>query len=265
MKKKLMLGAGALVVVLLLLGAGLAFLFLGSIVKAGVEKAGPMVTKVPVKLDGATLSVFSGAGTLKGFELGNPEGFKTPHAIRVGTVAMAVDPGSVFRDKVVVRSIRVEAPEITFETDLRGNNLSKILANVREMAGTNQTAATAEGGKGLQVDEFVITGGRINLSATILGGRSGTLALPEIRLSNLGQGPEGITPAELTEKALAAVLAGTVKAVSEGAAALGKEGAELARQLGSGALDAVKKAGGDGAQAVEKIGTGIGNLFKKEK
>jgi hypothetical protein len=50
----------ALVVVVAVAG----FLFLGTIVKTGVEKVGPMITKVPITLDGATISVFSGSGQL---------------------------------------------------------------------------------------------------------------------------------------------------------------------------------------------------------
>ena len=36
-------------------------------------------------------------------------------SVRVGSVALKVVPGSVLKDKVIVRSVRVEAPEITYE------------------------------------------------------------------------------------------------------------------------------------------------------
>src|SRR5207253_2422966 len=114
------------------------FVMLGSVVKAGVEKVGPMVTKVPVKLDGAAVSLFSGKGTLKGLEVGNPEGFKTPNAIKVGSVGIEVVPKSVFGDKIIVHSVNVQGPEITYETDLKGNNLSKILENVQSVAGKSE-------------------------------------------------------------------------------------------------------------------------------
>src|SRR3954470_1279369 len=122
MKKKLILLGGVLLLVVLI-AVVFGFLFLGSIVKAGVENVGPMVTKVPVKLGVAEVSVFSGKGKLKGFELGNPEGYKTPNAMKVGTISIEVVPKSVLGDKIVIHSVRVEAPEITYETDLKGNNL----------------------------------------------------------------------------------------------------------------------------------------------
>src|SRR5688572_31609281 len=106
MKKALKIALGIFVLVTLI-GFVFGFVLLGSVVKAGVEKVGPMVTKVPVKLDAATLSLFSGKGELKGFEVGNPEGYKTANAIKVGSVGVSVVPKSVFGNKVIVRSIRV--------------------------------------------------------------------------------------------------------------------------------------------------------------
>lgn len=254
MKKtfKVILGLGILV---LLIAAVFGFVFLGSIVKSGVEQVGPMVTKVPVKLGGANVSLFSGSGSLNDFVLGTPDGFKAEHAMKMGKVAVAVSPGSIFADKVVVKSVRVEGPEIIFEQGMKGNNLSKILENVQAVAGatqgkTNSPAAGPGPGKKLQVDEFVITGGKITVAATMLGGKGATLPLPEIRLSNLGQGPDGITPAELTERALGAVVNGTLKAVAESAGDLAKQGMNAGKEAGS--------------KALEKVGTGIGDLLKKK-
>jgi uncharacterized protein involved in outer membrane biogenesis len=228
-------------------------------VKAGVEKVGPMVTKVPVKLGGANVSVFGGTGSLKEFELGNPQEFKSAQAMKVGDVDVSISPGSLLGDKVVVRYVRVKAPEITFEQSHKGNNLSKILENVQSIAGTTSGGAStnAAPGKKLQVDEFVITGGKITIAATALGGKGATLPLPEIKLSNLGQGPEGITPAELIEKVLSSVTASTIKAVAEGAGALAKEGLDIGKKLGTESVDAAKSGA---TKATEKLG----NLFKKK-
>jgi hypothetical protein len=71
--------------------------------------------------------------------------------------------------------------------------------------------------------------------------------LPEIRLTRLGEGPEGITPAELSKKVMSAILDATTKAVAENAGKLGEAG----KVLSTGATDQLKK-------------TGIGDLFKKK-
>jgi len=97
--KKVIIGLIALGVIVLVGGLLAAFFFLGAIVKKGVETVGPNLTKTTVKLNLATVSVFNGSGELKGFEIGNPEGFKSPTAIKMGSVGLALEPKSVLGKK----------------------------------------------------------------------------------------------------------------------------------------------------------------------
>jgi hypothetical protein len=237
-------------VVVIMLVVVLGIFFLGKIVEAGVEKVGPRVAKVPVKIDGATISVLGGSGTIKGFVLGNPEGFKSPEAIKVGEIELVLVPTSVLKDKVVIRQIRVVGPEVTYEPTLKGSNLSRILENVSSSAEQDEKAPTKDEQATktkLQVDDVRITGAKLHV-ASMLGGA--TLPLPEIHLANLGQGPDGITPAELGERVLAAIVDAATKVVAQNAGKLGETG----KALGSGAVDQLKKAGG-----------GVGDLFKKKE
>src|SRR5256885_2172959 len=112
--KKLIARIVLVLVVLLIVAVGVSIYFLGSLVKKGVETVGPEITRTEIKLDGATLSLLSGSGKLKGLFVGNPQGFKTASAIKVGSVSVGVAPGSIFSDKIRVREINVVAPEITF-------------------------------------------------------------------------------------------------------------------------------------------------------
>jgi uncharacterized protein involved in outer membrane biogenesis len=240
MKKGLVRVLLGVVIIVVLLGVA-AVLFLGTIVKAGVEKVGPRVAKVPVKLDGAKISLFNGDGELKGFSVGNPAGYKSPEAIKVGSIAVGLVPRSVLSDKVIIRSIRIAAPEITYETDLKGSNLQKILDNVGGSAQQDEKAPTKQEQTTktkLQVDDLVITGGKVHVAAALVG--STTVPLPEIHLKDLGQGPEGITPAELSKKILSAVLDATTKAVVANVGKLPDAG----KAIGTGAVDQLKKAGG---------------------
>src|ERR1051325_2746032 len=113
--KKLIIRGVVVVLVLLLAALGVSIYFLGSIVKKGVETVGPQITRTEIRLDGATLSLLSGSGKLKGLFVGNPQGFKTESAIKVGSVGVGVAPGSVFSEKVHVKEVNILAPEITFE------------------------------------------------------------------------------------------------------------------------------------------------------
>ncbi len=256
--KKILLRVLLVLVVLVILAVVGIGLFLDSAAKRGVETVGPMLTKVSVKLDSVSLSPLSGTGRIKGLVVGNPEGYKTPSAIQVGSARLALEPRSLFGDKLVINSVNVQAPEITFETDLKGNNLSKILANVEATTGGGKTAPAqtpeeAKANRKLQVDEFVLSGGKINVSVTALGGKSVTVPLPEIRLTDLGKGPDGITAAELTKRVLQEVERNAVQAASGAAADLSKQATELTKGL----RDA-------GTGAVDRVTKGIGDLLKKK-
>lgn len=255
--KKLVIGFSIAVVILAILGLVAVGLFLDTAVKRGVETIGPMLTKVDVKLDSVSLSLLSGGGKLKGLLVGNPSGYRTPSAIQVGDASLAITPGSIFSSKVVIRSINVQAPEITFETDLKGNNLSKIVANLQAATGGSSSSGASsdkKAGKKLQVDDFLITGGKIHVTVTALGGQSATVPLPEIHLTSLGQGPDGITAAELTRLVLQAVEKEAVQAAAGSLTDLSKDAANLTKGLG-------KTANGTAAGVTK----GLGGLFKQKQ
>jgi hypothetical protein len=153
----------------------------------------------------------------------------------------------------VIKSVRVEAPEITFELGAGGNNLSKILANVEAATGGKSAPAEAAPGKKLQVDEFLITGAKVRVGATALGGTAPIL-LPEIRLSNLGTGPDGITAADLTQQVLKVLTDAAVKAA---AGAVG--------EIGKGTVDAAKDIGKTATETVGGAAKGITDIFKKKQ
>jgi hypothetical protein len=254
--KKLMLRIGIGIVVLVILAGLAVHFFLDSAIKKGVETIGPRLTKVEVKLDRASLSILSGSGKIQGLVVGNPEGFRTKSAIAVGSASLAVQPKSIFSDKVIIHSVNVQGPEITLEAGLHGNNLSKILDNLKASSGAEKQAATKESkpGKKLQVDEFVITGGKVHVSFVGLAGKTANVTLPDIYFKDLGTGPEGITAGELADKVLTAVLNKTLEVSGSAVTDLSKQAAGLTKDLGNSATDAVGKAT-----------KGLGDLFKKVK
>src|ERR1043165_2732350 len=180
----------AILFVVLLLALVVASFFIGDIIKRGVESVGPQVTKVEVKLGGAALSMLGGSGSLSRLVVGNPPGYKTESAIKVGQASLAVLPGSVFSDKIVIKSINVHAPEINIEGGLNDNNLTAIQKDGARFArpAADKPPGDKDGksaGKKLQVDEFIISGAKVN--AVILG-RTIPFTIPDIRLTGLGQG-----------------------------------------------------------------------------
>jgi uncharacterized protein involved in outer membrane biogenesis len=191
---------------------------------------------VPITVDRIHIGVLSGSAQVKGLVVGNPEGYKTPFAVSVGLAEVSVNVASALSDKIVVHSIHVESPEITFEGGLRGNNLFKIRDNLSSPAaagGSNATTSPgATGGKPakkIEVDDFLITGARIHVSLTSLGGKEMTLPLPDIHLTDLGQGDAGLTPAELSRRIFDAITSATVQTVTRAVGNLGKDAEKLGK------------------------------------
>lgn len=262
--KKLLLIVGIALVVLLVV-AGLAVgLFLGNLVKAGIQTVGPKVTQVPITVDSVSISILGGSAEVKGLVVGNPQGYKEPQAISLGLAHVAVDAGSLLSDKIIVKDVTVDAPEITFEGGLSDNNLTQIQKNVNDFVtgltgapSTNTPAAPAKAAgpaKKLEVDHFLISNAKVHGSVRLLGAAVPLppLTLPTIELKDLGTGPDGITPSQLISKVIGSVTDATLKAVGDAAASLGKGAANAA---------------GDAGKAVEKglggLGKSLGGLFGK--
>src|ERR1035437_113032 len=223
MMRKLFLSVVIILVVLIVVAVIVVGFFLGTIVKTGMETVGPKITQVSIKVDAVNLSLLTGSARVKGLVVGNPEGYKTPQAISVGSAAVGVNPFSVLSDKIVVRSVRVETAEITFEGGLGGNNLSKIMDNVNAIAKT---------GRKIEVDDFLITGAMVHVNLTGMSGKEMTLPLPDIHLTNLGKGNAGISATDLTRRVLGAITAATVVVAS------------ATTDIGKGATDALGKDAG---------------------
>lgn len=269
--KKTILGILALVVLLLVAVLALALFYLGPLVKKGVETVGPMVTRVDVRLDSARVELLSGHGSLRGLVVGNPPGYRSDAAFKLGEVNVALEPRSVFGDKIHIKSVAIVAPEITLEGGLKENNLTKIMANVQAFSGpgaTNQTESTAPQRK-LQLDSLVVRGAKVRADLNVPGMPPLNLTLPDFELRNLGQGPEGITAGELTRQLLGQVTTKTLAAVAENAAKLGKAVVEGATDAAKAAADTASKAVSEAAgknvgDAASKAFKGVGDLFKKK-
>lgn len=238
-------------VALLVVGAVAVTLFLDRAVKHGVETVGPQLTKVPIKLDGVGLSLLTGSGSIKGLEVGNPEGYKAGNAIQLDRASLSLSPGSLFSDKIVIRSIRIEGPVINVEGSPSKNNLTQIRDNVQAAlgsvgsGGSGEDSTSAGSGKKLQVDEFILTGAKVNYTVPGVG-LTVPIAVPDIKMTGLGTGPEGITAGDLTSRVLGQLTGDLVPLLTKAA--------------GDAASGAVNKVTEEAGKALK----GVGDLFKKK-
>ena len=284
MKKALKVVAGILVVLVVLVLC-LATFGINPIVKSGVEKVGPQITKTAVTLAKVAISPFSGKGELVGLVVGNPEGFKTASAMALGSLKVDIDTGSVMSDRVVIREIRIEGPEITYEVGLKGSNIGKLLENIEgeqpqespEEEPEQEAGEPEKEGKKVQINDFIISGGKIRMSAVLMQGTAVTLPLPPIHLKDIGKEEDGATISEVVARVMKAIVKGVTETVAASGELIGKgaeavgdaamKGADVvgdAAMKGAGAVGgaAVKGAGAVGGAAV-KGADAVGDAAKK--
>ena len=248
---KLLIKILGILIVLLLVAVFLVGYFLDGIVKKGIETAGPKIAKVDVKLDGVNISLLSGSGSIHGLVVGNPEGYKTPQALKVNDARLVLKPSSLASSKLVIKELHLRDPEITIEGGMKDNNLTKIQANVEAFAAGEKSDPNAPK-KILQVDDFLVSGAKVHIAFSLFGDKPKTISIPDIHLTNLGQGEDGITPGELAKRFSTEVTKGVLAAIPAAIADLGK-----------GVTDAAKGLGKEAGKSVEKVTKGIGELFKK--
>jgi uncharacterized protein involved in outer membrane biogenesis len=231
-----------LVVALIVVFVAAAF-SLGAILKRGVERIAPSATRVDVKLESAEVWLFAWRVHLSGIVFGNPPGYRTPSSLEVNDVTVRFKPSTVFSDKLVVESIKIKKPILTWEGGLSDSNLKKIERNLNDYIGSSSTApdskappsSPAKPERKLQVNDLEIIGAKLQLNTALSGGRTIVVPIPDIHLTDLGTGPQGITPVEVAQRALHAVLNDAAKEVV-------KNGGQLEKEAYGGAKSAVKKA-----------------------
>ena len=195
-----------IVLVLLIVVAG-AVIFglskIGPLVQTAVNTYGPKITKTDVRLGDVDVSLFSARAKLKDFYLGNPKGFKSPEAMKVGSILVDVDENSITGDTIIIDRIEVLSPQLTYEKIAKSDNFQSILKNIRRGAGgggSKSGSASQDGGatKKLIIRDFRLKDGKVNLAASLLGqNKSVSAELPEIHLTGIGEKKGGLKAEEV--------------------------------------------------------------------
>jgi hypothetical protein len=242
MKKWIFIGLGA-IVVLIIVVVVVGISKLGPLVKMAVNTYGPKITGTELRVDDVGISIFSAEAKLKKFFLGNPTGFKSPSAMKVGSIYVDVDEGSITKDTIIINKVEVVGPEITYEKRGKSDNFRSILNNVQKNMPKGETTKkepAQEGpGKKLVINDFILKDGKVNLAVAIPGGALGDKEiktdLPDIHLTDIGKKKGGASAAEVANEIFAALYG------------------KITSPNVLGALnDQLKKLGGESAEALEE-------------
>lgn len=191
--------------ILIILGAGgyTAYLSFEGTVKKAVNHYGSQVTGTQVELGGISFSPLKGELILTNLTVANPKNYSKPYLMSLGKIGVAVDIKSLFSDTIVVKSIDIQNPAITYEMmTLTKNNISQLMTNISKNSASAEkkqpaAAKTTEkkvepkassSSKKVVIDSLVISGGKIELAANIAGqAASASVDLPAIEMKDIGK------------------------------------------------------------------------------
>ncbi len=207
---KLTFGAVAVLVAVVAIGVFWTLSNLDSIVKSMIEKVGTSVTGTNVSVSSVHISLQEGSGEIRGLTIGNPAGFDSDYALRIGKATVALDKASLTSEVIRMTAITVEDTTVNAEIKATaGINLQKIMDNLESSDGKSDQAASEEGGTKIVIDRFDLTNSELKLITDI---KNYDAKMGDVHLKGIGQSSGGATTREVAVQLLRPVIREAIKA-----------------------------------------------------
>jgi len=172
----------------------LAVVNLDRLVERVIEQVGTQEAGVTVAVDRVHISLKEGSGTISGLTIGNPPGFESGQAVRIGAATLTLDIDSLTGDVVVVvDSVVIDGAAVNYEQTAAGSNLQTILDN---LSSADAGASSGDAGD---------LGATASLRVPALN-QDRSVALPDIRLRDIGTDTGGASASELAELILRPII-----------------------------------------------------------
>lgn len=245
--KRTILAAAATVAV----AAALLLLCLGPIVKGAVKAFGPAFLGVPVNVESVSISAFSGKAEIRGFEIGNPEGFDTPYLLHADTLAVDLSVRELLGGSCHIRDLRVIGPRVWYHRKLASSNVSTLLEGLDSKAAEEKSKDRPDrkkDSKPVVIDHFLFDEGVVGVKV----GAGVEIPLAKVELNDIGK-DGALMPAQLVRVVLGAVFDSVLHAVS----AIGDLATDAVGTIGGVAKDAV----GATVNAAGSVLRGVGTIF----
>ena len=194
-KRRKMFGPFKIAVVLILLllvgGGVLVYLYLDEIVRDRVEAGTENSLNLRTSLAGVSLGLLGGDLGLDDLEIASPEGFTAPQMISVGNASVDVSYGQLLADPVRVADVNIDSPKIVIEQ--AGGKF-----NLKVVGDRLQTDdAPAEEPLKVIIDHLLVTNAQVEIIPGIPGVSNYTITVPDVELTNIGTADEAQNGAEI--------------------------------------------------------------------
>ncbi len=201
----------AVVVAVVILIVVAAVLWIDRLAKVGVEAGGQYAFGVPTRLDTASIGILRGRSELSGLDIANPEGFETPHLLKLDDAVLAVSLGSLTGDTVEIPEFSLAGVDMNLESKGGKSNFKIVLGNLGRFESSEKEPKAKEEKEGRKyvIREIVVKDIKVNVALLPIGGSATRVTIPieELRLKDVGTGSDkGIILAQVADTLLKAII-----------------------------------------------------------
>ena len=248
------------VIVLLAVAGIFVFMQVDTMAKRAIEKYGSAILGTHLTVASVDISTQSGEGSLKDMTIANPEGFSGAYAFKMEDTHIKVDSKSLATDMILIDEIVMDSPDIVYEVTAHGNNYTILRKNVNDyMSKDEKTGDSLIDSKQVIIKDFYLRNGKVKVTAPSLPGKTFTVSLPTIHLSELGKDQGKGNLPKVMEQVSTVITNSVVSAV--GNVTLDNFLKFLPNTV-TGVANGVLN---DTGTAIENVGEGIGEVFAPKK
>jgi uncharacterized protein involved in outer membrane biogenesis len=244
--RSLKLGILILLVVAVAAVLGVDF-FADSAVRMAIDRAGTKALKVPVDVDRASLSIFTGTLDIEDMTVDSPSGYDQKTLLDLSQGTIEVETKSLLTDEVLIRSVRLDGMNVFVEQKGLDNNLHEVIKALPRSEDAS--------GKRVIVDHLEIADVTVHVKLLAIPGQPDTVTfkLATIQMDDLGRN-ERLDITMLVSKIVLAVATGIAE---QGGGVLPKDMISGLSTVLDTAIDIGRTIFGNGQSGAEEIGRGI--------
>lgn len=192
---------GSLAFALLFGGGMYVFMNLGSIAKTVSERIASETLGVRVTINKMEISLQEKKVDVRGFEIGNPKGYKRASALTTDHIHIAL--GDLSKELIEFKDISVKGTNVFVEVSENGTNLNDIKKNLsrKKPAGKAEKAESSEGGEAKKpvkviIDRLVVGETKLEPSVTLTDSSLVSITVPAMTLRDVGRKQNGVLASE---------------------------------------------------------------------
>jgi hypothetical protein len=198
--------------------------FIDSLARKGIEAGATYALGVPTTLKSANVGIMGGTFAMSELNVGNPQGFTSPHFLALGSGGVAVSLGTLRKETVELPSLTLEHIDVNLEKRAAagGSNYKVILDNLDKLKGSGSKPSSS-GEKRFVIRELSIKDVKVHINliegpAALEAVTKANVELDEIKLKDVGKTGSGVGGTGVTMSELASII---VQAVLSAAAEKG--------------------------------------------